>query len=54
MKSRIWPIGQVSNVTVLDRIVVNVIHVISKVGFIANCVFPKPPLPNGSFPSASP
>ena len=43
------PRVRASDQTMLDRIVVNVIHVVNHVLFVANSVLPEPPLPEAAF-----
>lgn len=49
MKGRIWPIADFGDVTMLDRIVVNIVDMAFEIVFVANQVFPKSPLPQGAF-----
>jgi hypothetical protein len=45
MKCRIWPFADLLAIPMLHRVVMNVIHVPDKIGFIANLMFPIPTLP---------
>ena len=47
VNAAVFPIYWVGNVPMLYGVVVNVIHMVGKIHFIPNTVFPKTPLPNG-------
>ena len=40
------PIFGAFYIPMLYRVVVDVLHMVGKIGFVANAVFPKPPLPD--------
>ena len=45
MKRRVRPIAYALHMTVLDRVEMNIINVSREVTFVADRVFPEPPLP---------
>lgn len=49
MDTAVRPIGGPGHVSVLDRIPMDVIHVMDEILFVADAVFPKAALPNGLF-----
>ena len=46
MEGRVGPIARARHQAVLHWVVMNVVRVPSKIGFVSNSVFPKPPLPD--------
>ena len=46
MKARMFPLLRTLRMSVLHRIVVNIIHMPGKILLIANEMFPEAPLPN--------
>src|SRR5262245_59424616 len=45
MKGRMRPIANLSDESMLDWIKMDVVHVPLEIPIVADCVFPKPPLP---------
>ena len=54
MKRGVWPVGHSRYVTMLDRVVMNVIDVALKIGIVTYQMLPKSALPNRSFTPFSP
>ncbi len=43
----VWPIFGALHIPMLDWVVMDILHMVGKIGLIADTVFPKPALPNG-------
>lgn len=43
----VWPIFGPLYIPMLYLVMVDGLHMVGKIGFVANTVFSKPPLPNG-------
>ena len=52
VKRRVGPLPNTRDMPVLDRVEVDVVEVTREIVFVAQCVFPVPPLPNPALPFA--